>query len=730
MSRPTPHPSIDRLLFIAASALPGPVERRTFLEFACNGDQTRLKRLETLLDIRGDAEEFFELQPAITTDSIHADDGDLGARIGPYRIIDRLGSGGCGVVYLAEKLEPLKRKVALKIIRFGMGTEKVIARFAVEREALALMDHPFIARVLDAGTTSSGSPYFAMELVDGEKITDFCDRHKLRPRQRLDLFTRVCDAIQHAHQKGVIHRDIKPSNILVRSQEGEAIPKVIDFGIAKATADRADSTSTSTRNGNFLGTPDYMSPEQAAGSLDIDTRSDIYSLGALLYELLTGHPPFGHQHLKDLGIEEIHSVLENEEIPAPSARLKMLPAPELEDIAAARSSDPQNLVQCFAGDIDWIVIKATEKDRRRRYETANALAMDVRRFLKEEAILARPPSRRYLIAKWIRRNRITFVAASIALSGLLGGLGLSTWLFLRERDARKVQAHLRVEAERARSNEVRLLESTRAAEFIAQAGVLLRYKEIEKADALIARITPGLVPPSLEAIKTLQTVAEWNLMNGRWQAAAERYLILVPVITSVDINDTDEMSRLLMPAATAIKRWGKAGAYQELRSLTLRRFADSTNPGVAAQAIKVAMLEPADEQTFRALAPLLNRLQTYLHSPPANESDYLIPWRRFSLALYRYRAGEMEVALEHTRTNLSLRLNSQPLIASSHLLLAMIEFRQGRHDQARSAFDQAQQLIEEWEKSPFSLGVAVDLWFDWENSRFLRDEASKIMGGS
>ena len=183
-------------------------------------------------------------------------------------------------------------------------------------------------------------------------------------------------------------------------------------------------------------------------------------------------------------------------------------------------------------------------------------------------------------------------------------------------------------------------------------------------------------------------------------------------------------------ATTAIKRWGKAGAYQELRSLTLRRFADSTNPGVAAQAIKVAMLEPADEQTFRALAPLFNRLQTYLDAPPTNESDYLIPWRRFSLALYRYRVGELEVALEHTRTNLSLRLNSQPLIASSHLLLAMIEFRQGRHDQARSAFEQAQQLIEKWEKSPFSLGISVDLWFDWENSRFLRDEASKIMGGS
>lgn len=730
MPRPIAKPSIDRLLFIACSALPRSEERSAFLEFACNGDQKRINRLETLLDIRGDAEEFFELQPSITIGSPNTDNGDLGARIGPYRIIDRLGSGGCGVVYLAEKIEPLKRKVALKIIRLGMSTEKVIARFAVEREALALMDHPFIAHVLDAGTTSSGSPYFAMELVDGEKITDFCDRHKLRPRQRLELFTRVCDAIQHAHQKGVIHRDIKPSNILVHNHEGKAVPKVIDFGIAMATADRADRAFSNNRSGNFLGTPDYMSPEQAVGSLDIDTRSDIYSLGALLHELLAGHPPFGHKRFEKLTIEEIQAVLLNEEIPAPSTRLKMLSDAGLKEIAAARSSDPQNLFQFFAGDLDWILIKATEKDRRRRYETANALAMDVRSFLKEEAILARPPSRRYLIVKWIRRNRMTFVAASIALSGLLGGLGLSTWLFLRERDAREVQAHLRVEAERARANEVRLLETTRAAEFIAQAGILLHYKEVEKADALIAGIMPGLVPPSLEAINTLQTVAEWNLMNGRWQVAAERYLVLVPVITSVDMNDTDEMSRLLMPAAAAIKRWGKAGAYQDLRKLTLRRFGSSTNPAVAAQAIKVAMLEPTDEETFRALEPLLQRLQSYLDSPPANESQYIIPWRRFTLALYRYRVGELDTALKHTKTNLSLPLNSPPLIASSHLLLAMIESRRGRHVEARQAFNHAQKLIEAWEAAPYSLGVSVDLWFDWENSRFLRNEALQIMDRS
>jgi eukaryotic-like serine/threonine-protein kinase len=726
---PSSPPSVNRLLFIAASGFTDPAERRAFLEFACHGDEVRLRKMETLLDVRSDAEEFFDLQPAVIPQPDQVDEGGLGARIGPYRIIDRLGSGGCGVVYLAEQLEPLKRKVALKIIRLGMDTENVIARFSAEREALALMDHPNIARVLDAGSTTSGRPYFAMELVDGEKITGFCDLRKLRPRQRLELFMRVCDAIQHAHQKGVIHRDIKPSNILVRDHEGDAVPKVIDFGIAKATAGRIDPAATNTRSGNFLGTPDYMSPEQAAGGLDIDTRSDIYSLGALLYELLTGHPPFGCGRFKDLGLEEIRSVLIEEEPPAPSVRLKSLQSAELEEIAAARSSEPQRLLARLAGDLDWIVMKAMEKDRRRRYETANALAMDVRRFLNEEAILARPPSRRYLIVKWIRRNRIAFAAGSVALSGLLGGLGLSTWLFLRERDAREQQARLRIDAERARSNEVRLLEATRAADLIAQAGVLLRYKEIEKADALVSQILPGLVPPSLEAINTLQTVAEWNLMQARWQAAAERYRVLVPVITSVDINDTDEMSRLLMPAAAAIKRWGRPGDYQQLRRLTLRRFADSTNPGVAGQAIKVSLLEPVDVQTLRSLAPLAAALESFLKSPPADAPLYLIPWRRFSLALYAYRQGDLDASLVHTRTGMAIETNFEPLIASNNLLLALIHHRQGRPEEARKAFDEGTRRVAVWEQAPFSLGVSVDLWFDWENARFLRDEALQLIGG-
>ncbi len=715
-------PSINRLLFIAASAISDPVERRALLEFACRDDISRLKRLETLLDVRGDAEEFFELQPAVSTD-----DGGLGANIGPYRLIDRLGAGGGGVVYLAEQTEPVKRKVALKIIRLGMDTNSVIARFSMEREALGRMNHPNIARVLDAGTTGSGRPYFAMELVDGEKIIEFCDHHRLRPRQRLELFIQVCNAIQHAHQKGVIHRDIKPSNILVGQSNGQPVPMVIDFGIAKATAIGLDYQVSQTHTGHFLGTPDYMSPEQADGGLDIDTRGDIYSLGALLYELLTGHPPFGHKRFNELGIDEIRAIIREEEPILPSARLVAMPAEEMERIADERSVDPVRLRSRLAGELDWIVMKALEKDRRRRYETANELALDVRRFLNEEVVLARPPSRRYLLAKMVRRNRLVFTAAAIALAGMLGGLGLSTWLFLREREARQEQARLRIQAESARAREVGLQEMTNAADAIAQATVLVRYHEMEKADTVLSRIRPGLVLPSLEAVQTLSVVAEWNLLLARWETAAERYRVLVPVITSVDITDTDEMSRLLMPAAAAIKRWGKQEDYEQLRRLTLNRFADSSIPGVASQAIKVVLLQPADAATMRALEPLAVVLEAYIEAPPANASDYLIPWRRLSLALYHYRRNELETALNQTLSGMEADSPSPPLVATNHLLLAMIHARQGRRDQAIEAFAHGSDKVAEWELEPFTLGDSVNLWFDQEIARIIREEARLLI---
>ena len=745
-------PSINRLLFVAASNFATAEERRAFLKFACRGDEARLKRLEVLLEARGEAEEFFEFQPAVepVQETPGEGEGGLGARIGPYRLIDRIGAGGCGVVYLAEQQEPVKRKVALKIIRLGMDTESVIARFAMEREALALMDHPNIARVLDAGTTASGRPFFVMELVDGERITDYCDRKRLGLRERLELFTRVCEAIQHAHQKGVIHRDIKPSNVLVRDHDGRPEPKIIDFGIAKATAGGFESDITYTKLGQLVGTPAYMSPEQAEGGVDIDTRSDIYSLGAMLCELLTGRPPFSPEQFKDRGPDEIRNILRGEETGVPSNRLRGASKDEIGKIAEHRAADPQRLAGQLAGDLDWIVMKAIEKDRGRRYETANGLAMDVQRYLNEEPVLARPPSRGYLLMKMVRRNRIAFAAGSVAMFGLLGGFGVSTLLFLREKDAREEQARLREEAEkaksvaelaqaaaeearaeeaRARAEEARLSEKDQAADIMSQAAVLVRYNELARADALLEGFTADRTPLSLEAADTLRAVADWNLLQGRWQTAAERFSALVPPITSVDMTDTDRMSRILMSAATAIKEWGQPEQYDHLRKLAIRRFAESANDAVASQVIKSVLLEPADEETLRALPPLAAVIEQALKGPRLEGNAYLSAWRQFSLALLAYRQGNLETAGYWSRRSSASPSSTGSLRVSNRVVLAMVDIRHGRVELARAALADARKQVERWEASPFQLGSTVDLWFDWGNARIFLREAEQMIAG-
>src|SRR5215831_6801559 len=327
-----------------------------------------------------------------------------GDRIGRYRLVEEIGHGGCGVVYMAEQEKPVRRKVALKVIKLGMDTRHVVARFDGERQALALMNHSNIAKVLDAGATETGRPYFVMELVGGIRITEYCDQHEVSTRERLELFIQVCRAVQHAHQKGVIHRDIKPSNVLVATEDGAAVPKVIDFGIAKATQGRLTDDTVFTAFEQFIGTPAYMSPEQAQlGGLDVDTRSDIYSLGVLLYELLTGKTPFDTKDLLAGGLDAMRRTIREKEPPTPSTRLK-------QDVAAQRvSGSGQSNIRTqrskIANDLDWIVMKCLEKDRARRYETANGLALDLQRHLDNEPVLAGPPSTAYRLGKFVSRNK-------------------------------------------------------------------------------------------------------------------------------------------------------------------------------------------------------------------------------------------------------------------------------------------------------------------------------------
>ena len=423
-------------------ALSKPAAKRTaWLDAECEGDAALRQRLNALLAAHDQPETLLATQadtarPTIKLDLADAPDEAVGQTLGRYKLLERVGEGGCGVVYVAEQTEPVRRRVALKVIKLGMDTKQVVARFEAERQALAMMDHPNIAKVLDAGTTDVGRPFFVMELVRGIKITDYCDQANLSTKERLDLFIKVCHAIQHAHQKGIIHRDIKPSNILVTLHDGVPVPKVIDFGIAKATEGRLTDNTVYTQLHQFIGTPAHMSPEQAEMSgLDIDTRSDIYSLGVLLYELLAGSTPFDPKELMASGIDAMRKTIREKEPQRPSTRLATLGAEQSTTTAKRRSTDTAKLLHQLRGDLDWIVMKCLEKDRQRRYDTANGLAADITRYLTNEPVLARPPSQLYRLQKMVRRNKAATVGVTSVALALVLGLGLAMAALVRERAA-------------------------------------------------------------------------------------------------------------------------------------------------------------------------------------------------------------------------------------------------------------------------------------------------------
>jgi serine/threonine protein kinase/tetratricopeptide (TPR) repeat protein len=428
MTDPT-HEQLRRL-FDRALELPA-TARRAFLDDQCRGDAGLKQRLQVMLAAAVD--EHFLANPTGEVPGATPSSGaaafvreGAGTRIGPYRLLQQIGEGGFGVVFMAEQEQPVARKVALKIIKLGMDTGQVVARFEQERQALAMMDHPNIARVLDAGATATGRPYFVMDLVKGAPIVEYCDKNNLTIAERLELFAQVCGAVQHAHGKGIIHRDLKPSNVLVGTQDGKPQAKVIDFGIAKATSQKLTEKTLFTEHQQVIGTLQYMSPEQAEGSLDIDTRTDVYSLGILLYELLTGSTPFDKKTLQDAMYGEIQRMIREVEPPRPSTRLSES-QDALAGIAAHRRIEPRRLGLLLRGELDWIVMKALEKDRARRYETANGLAMDVHRYLAGDAIVAAPPSASYRLRKFVWRHRGRVAAAAVVGAALLVGAVAFAW---------------------------------------------------------------------------------------------------------------------------------------------------------------------------------------------------------------------------------------------------------------------------------------------------------------
>ncbi len=521
-------------------------QRAAYLAGACGDDAALRAEVEALLRAHEDAARFMAsptagslIEATPTADSSASvtlaapiREGP-GARIGPYKLLQLIGEGGFGSVFMAEQEKPVSRKVALKIIKLGMDTRQVVARFEQERQALAMMDHPNIARVLDAGATETGRPFFVMELVKGDPIVEYADKNNLNIADRLELFSQVCNAVQHAHTKGIIHRDIKPSNILVSTQDGKPHTKVIDFGIAKATASKLTEKTLFTEHRHLIGTPEYMSPEQAEGSLDIDTRTDVYSLGVLLYELLTGTTPFASKELRSAAYAEIQRIIREVEPPKPSTRLSNN-AETLASVAARRQIEPSRLGTLVRGELDWIVMKALEKDRQRRYETASGLGADIRRYLSGDAVLAAPPSNAYRFKKMIQRNKGPVAAGSAVAAALILGLAGTAWQAKVASEQRNVavaaqiaEAEQRQQAETVRAEAVAQEAKAReqeaeaikqAAEAKAQEAEAKKQAEIAEAVAtfqteMLAAVDPNQLPrdpvtkePVKDAVTVLQTL--------------------------------------------------------------------------------------------------------------------------------------------------------------------------------------------------------------------------------
>jgi serine/threonine protein kinase/tetratricopeptide (TPR) repeat protein len=535
-------------IFLAAIDGQAPEQWSAFLDQACAGDASLRAEVQRLLRAHVALGSFHEApgSPLVETVEYPLTEHP-GGLVGPYRLLQQIGEGGMGVVFLAEQEEPVRRRVALKIIKPGLDTGTVLARFEVERQALALMDHPNIAKVLDAGATEDGRPFFVMELVRGGPITDFCDQNQLPPEARLKLFIDVCRAIQHAHHKGLIHRDIKPSNVLVTLCDSGPVVKVIDFGVAKATVQKLTERTLFTAYGQMIGTPVYMSPEQAASSgLDIDTRSDVYALGVLLYELLTGTTPLEDDRLREAGHGELLRLIREEEAPRPSTRLSSL-GDAAAVLAGNRGLDARRLAQLLAGDLDWIVMKALEKDRNRRYDAPGGFAEDVGRYLRGEAVLARPPSLVYKVKKFVLRNRRGVLTAAAVAAALLGGTAAATWQAVQATRAKQ-------EALAALAAEKEAKESAQAEE--AKARVMLEFFE----DKVLAAARP----------------AGWEGGLGREVTLAQAVEAALPFVESRFRNQPLLEARLRLSLGTSFLYQGEARKaaeqYETARTLYARHL--------------------------------------------------------------------------------------------------------------------------------------------------------------
>ena len=720
----SPDSQLEAAVCLVASNVRDLALRAQFLDEACAGDERLRAAVDEMLLTHAEAENFFakgrmavnspelgELAAAAIRESngeINFTDEHVGSRVGRYQLLQKIGEGGCGAVYLAEQEEPVRRQVALKVIKLGMDTKSVIARFEAERQALAMMDHPNIARVLDAGATETGRPFFVMELVRGTRITKYCDENNLDTVQRLKLFIQICRAIQHAHQKGIIHRDIKPSNILVALHDGAPVPKVIDFGIAKATAGRLTENTLFTAVEHFVGTPAYMSPEQAEiTGLDVDTRSDIYSLGVLLYELLTGRTPFDTKVLLQSGLEEMRRTLREDEPQLPSTMITSLRRTELTLTASQRHAEPPKLISEIKGDLDWIVMKALEKDRNRRYETVNGLAMDIQRYLDNEPVVARPPSQLYRFKKLVRRNKIVFAAGSAVALALLFGLGTSTWLFIRERDTSRREMRLRAEAEdRAK---------------ITQAVMFVSQGKFEAADGMLDEVKTFSDNPTLDGVSAFRSVGEWLALQRRWRPAADRYYSLIK------IDKLDTLTQVGMDYeafGVVLAESQDRGAYRHFWQMCVTNFSPVPNESV----FIVCVLFPLDKAQIEALKPAAVYFENRCNPPSTN---HINQWTYMPISLWKYRCGDYAGALAWSQRGLAQKGKFSACDVDLHLIMAMAEYQLGDASEADAELGQQRDLVEAKFRAGLDRGRSdAGYWFDWYFANRLLREATALIEGS
>lgn len=725
-------PSRELAIFDAALKLPVG-ERAAYLGLECGKNDALRARVEALLRANTEAGSFMEESPGGSQlRNVHAIGEKPGDHIGRYKLLQQIGEGGCGVVFMAEQAEPVRRKVALKIIKPGMDTRSVIARFEAERQALALMDHPNIAKVFDAGATESGRPYFVMELIRGAKITDYCDQKSLTTAERLELFVQVCQAVQHAHQKGVIHRDIKPSNILVTTTEqGAAHPVVIDFGIAKATTCQELTDKTFfTAFEMLIGTPAYMSPEQAAiSSVDVDTRTDIYSLGVLLYELLTSSTPFDARNLLQVGLDEVRRVILEVEPVRPSTRLSAMAMAALTTMAQLRHSEPPDLIRAVRGDLDWIVMKALEKDRTRRYETANGLALDVKRFLANEPVSARPPSKLYKLQKTVQRNKLLFIGIATTITLLITSLAAVLVSLAHERKARYAYVLATVsglssalernnnwvEVERMRRQALEIRRKQYGCEHpdtILEVVELVRAlreqkKPAEAEHVLGEALTPAFLKNPASA-KLLYQRADLMGQLGRWKDAA------ADAARCIEREPAEHLHYHLLAPLLIVNR--NFTAYEQLCGKIQDTFTNASNPYWAERLAIDCLLYPNPAVDLLWADRLADAAITL-----GGREESRLPFFQVCKAMSRYRLGHYAEAI--TWAEKALHSSKSEAGVQAYAVLSMANLRLGRPAEARSMLAKGEALASE-----IALGRGVNKfgkwWIDWPITLIVLDEAT------